>query len=115
VRAEHRKAAESALGVAAEARRLFPRRCHLGLEPNAAQLLLGLALAQFATPDEAAHALELDPSTVRHALRDLERDGLITRTPDPADRRRRGVHLSDSGRLAAGRLAEALAATRRSR
>lgn len=39
------------------------------------------------TPGELADALRLDASTVSGLLRRMERDGLVTRRPDDADRR----------------------------
>ncbi|MBF6132962.1 MarR family transcriptional regulator [Nocardia otitidiscaviarum] len=40
----------------------------------------------------------LDRSDVTAAIADLERGGYIERAPDPRDRRRNLVHLTDSGR-----------------
>jgi MarR family transcriptional regulator, transcriptional regulator for hemolysin len=44
-----------------------------------------------------AERLGLDRTTVTYLLDGLERDGLLTRTPDPADRRVRHVNLTQLG------------------
>jgi DNA-binding MarR family transcriptional regulator len=49
----------------------------------------------------AAHGLSMwayDKTRLVGLLDELERDGLISRTPDPADRRARIVDLTDAGR-----------------
>jgi DNA-binding MarR family transcriptional regulator len=52
-----------------------------------------------------ATAIRYDKTRLVTLLDELERDGLLTRTPDPADRRGRIVALTDAGvtRLAATR------------
>ena len=47
--------------------------------------------------DLASHA-NLDISTVSRHITQLERSGLVARTPDPEDRRAHLVELSESGR-----------------
>jgi DNA-binding MarR family transcriptional regulator len=59
------------------------------------------------TSDLAA-AERVRPQSMAQTLGDLEADGLISRTPDPADGRRTLIDLSDAGR-------EALEADRRHR
>lgn len=44
--------------------------------------------------------LDLDSGHLSRLLRRLESDGLVATTPDPADRRRRVVRLTDEGRTA---------------
>ncbi|MFI9505497.1 MarR family winged helix-turn-helix transcriptional regulator [Nocardia sp. NPDC052566] len=46
---------------------------------------------------ELGKALGLDPSTITAKVKTLERDGLIVRTPDPADRRAMVVSLTEKG------------------
>ena len=45
-----------------------------------------------------AEKLTMDRATLTHNLRPLERDGLVTVTPDSADRRSKRVELTDDGR-----------------
>jgi len=58
-----------------------------------------------------AQQLGLDRTVMTYLLDDLQKDGLVERRPDPADRRARRVELTDGGhqRLCelAGRLREA--------
>jgi DNA-binding MarR family transcriptional regulator len=57
---------------------------HLAREPAATQLAL-------------AQAIHYDKTRLIGLLDELEREGLITRTPDPADRRARIVALTQAG------------------
>jgi DNA-binding MarR family transcriptional regulator len=52
-----------------------------------------------------AERLIMDPTTLTRNLRPLERQGFLTLTPDPKDRRSRRLNLTDDGRaiLAAAR------------
>jgi DNA-binding MarR family transcriptional regulator len=47
---------------------------------------------------ELATALRIQPSNIVALLDDLERRGLLGRSPDPADRRRHRVELTSQGR-----------------
>jgi DNA-binding MarR family transcriptional regulator len=51
-----------------------------------------------ATPSRLAEAESMRSSNLAAALRDLEADGLILRTPDAEDRRKVRVQLSEAGR-----------------
>lgn len=49
------------------------------------------------TPTTLAEALDTHPATLTNRLDRLERNGYVTRAPDPADRRRLLVALTDKG------------------
>ncbi|OIH99828.1 MULTISPECIES: MarR family winged helix-turn-helix transcriptional regulator [unclassified Curtobacterium] len=48
--------------------------------------------------DSLARTARVQPQTMSRTLERLERDGLVERTPHPADRRRRVVQVTDAGR-----------------
>lgn len=75
-----------------------------GLTVSQRSVLVHIARAQSPTMTELAHALVLDRSALARNLRPLERDGYVTLTPDPVDRRSRRVELTDNGKA---KLAEA--------
>ncbi|WP_433533326.1 MarR family winged helix-turn-helix transcriptional regulator [Micromonospora sp. CA-263727] len=50
-----------------------------------------------------AEELGIDRTVMTYLIDDLERDGLVLRRPDPADRRSRLVTLTEAGREAARR------------
>lgn len=56
----------------------------------------------FSNPDcsqeRVSTALRIDKTTVAKALYTLESKGFVLRTPDPVDRRKKQLRLSDSGR-----------------
>jgi MarR family transcriptional regulator, lower aerobic nicotinate degradation pathway regulator len=56
---------------------------------------------------ELAAALRIQPSNIVALLDELERRGLLTRAPDPADRRRHRVELTRRGHLALQRATKA--------
>ncbi len=47
---------------------------------------------------QLAERMVMDPTTLTRALKPLERRGLLTLTPDPADRRTRRLALTEEGR-----------------
>ncbi|MFF4451357.1 MarR family winged helix-turn-helix transcriptional regulator [Streptomyces goshikiensis] len=55
-----------------------------------------------------AERLEVDPSVLVGLLNDLERDGLVERRRDPADRRRHNVVITDAGSAVLARTNAAL-------
>ncbi|MDG4797622.1 MarR family winged helix-turn-helix transcriptional regulator [Micromonospora sp. WMMD1082] len=55
-----------------------------------------------------AEELGIDRTVLTYLIDDLERDGLVVRRPDPADRRSRLVTLTEAGHEAARRRREAL-------
>jgi DNA-binding MarR family transcriptional regulator len=57
------------------------------------------------TPGETAAILSLHPSTVTLIVGGLERAGLVSRSEDPADRRRTRLRLTPAGRAVATRSA----------
>jgi|SRR3954468_24020183 DNA-binding MarR family transcriptional regulator len=59
---------------------------------------------------ELSRRLHVDPTIVVGLLDDLEERGLVSRTRDPADRRRHRIELTGSGRRAQARAAKAVAA-----
>lgn len=69
----------------------------LGMKPIQA-LVMGLIGERTCTPSELAHLMETTPPMMSTMLSDLERAGLVERTPDPDDRRRTRVDLTKKGR-----------------
>lgn len=75
----------------------------------------GLKVTQFAilarlragpkTINELAAAMAMDRTTMGRNVRPLERDGLVSVSPDPADARRKPLSITDAGteRFRAGR------------
>ncbi|MEU3713266.1 MarR family winged helix-turn-helix transcriptional regulator [Streptomyces catenulae] len=47
---------------------------------------------------ELGRTLGIDPKDMVGVVNDLQRDGLVTRTPDPGDRRKNAVEVSTAGR-----------------
>lgn len=77
-------------------RRLVPTR----LRPRHAHVLLFLERTGAAGQQDLLEQLRLDASVLVGLLNDLERDGMVERRRDPADRRRHIVVISDQGRAA---------------
>ena len=50
--------------------------------------------------NELSRSCHLEPATITSILGTMERDGLIERRADPADRRVWQIHLTDAGRAA---------------
>ncbi|WIE68662.1 MarR family transcriptional regulator [Curtobacterium sp. MCLR17_054] len=50
--------------------------------------------------DTIARTARVQPQTMSRTLERMERDGLVERTPHPADRRRRVVSVTSAGRSA---------------
>ena len=70
----------------------------VGLSQASRATLQHLALAGPVTVGELCHHLDRTQSVVSDIVAHLEEDGLVERQDDPADRRRRLVWLSPSGR-----------------
>jgi DNA-binding MarR family transcriptional regulator/GNAT superfamily N-acetyltransferase len=75
----------------------------LGLPLGASRLVFEIGEAGATVRDLRAR-LGLDSGQLARTLRRLEEEGLVTLAPDPADRRRRTVRLTDRGRTFRGRL-----------
>ena len=71
-----------------------------GLSLSRAKILGALDKAGPSNQSALAAAFDLAPRTVTELVDILERDGLVERRPDPADRRARQVHLTPAGRKA---------------
>ncbi|NUW04109.1 winged helix-turn-helix transcriptional regulator [Streptomyces sp. CAI 127] len=82
------------------------------LPGGARAYLVLVALAGGEPPSQLALAKEvsLDRTVMTYLLDDLEAHGLVTRRPDPRDRRARQVLITDTGRTRLGEVRESLAA-----
>jgi DNA-binding MarR family transcriptional regulator len=80
------------------------RRAKCGLPQGPVTLLARLARSQPIRLSELATALGLDKSTLTPPAQRLERDGLISRKPDPDDRRAALLHVTRRGHATLARL-----------
>ncbi|MBB5868164.1 DNA-binding MarR family transcriptional regulator [Allocatelliglobosispora scoriae] len=80
--------------------------CGFGLRHG--NLLMHLAQAGATSQQALIETLALDASAVVATLNDLERDGLVERRRDPADRRRHIVEITADGVKRARAAAEAI-------
>ena len=80
-----------------------PCLAETGLDPKRAFLLAQVERGH--RPGEIAERLHLPPPSVSHLLADLEAAGWLVREPDPEDRRRQRLRLTEAGkeRLTAAR------------
>jgi DNA-binding MarR family transcriptional regulator len=100
--------AETLIGVFREVDGLFGAASRgLDLTPQQAQLL---CFARHLRPSfgELATLLHCDKTNVTGLVDRLERRGLLTRRPDPQDRRKSRVHLTPAGEDLAGRFQDAV-------
>lgn len=89
----------------------------MGLDKSAIIALYAVRQHEGIRPSAVAGACALDQSTISRQLKSLEEKGLITRSPDPADRRAQLLALTPDGEgllsdmddLRRARLEEALA------
>jgi DNA-binding MarR family transcriptional regulator len=81
--------------------------------PRGYQVLTASARAEPRSQLELAHHLGVDRTVMTYLLDDLERDGLIERRPDPADRRARRIAVTERGRDLLGVLGQRLKAAER--
>lgn len=70
----------------------------LGVAPAQLPVLFTLSARGESTQVELAERCAIEQPTMALTLRRMERDGLIERSPDPADRRRAIVRLTDHAR-----------------
>ncbi|RKN37983.1 MarR family winged helix-turn-helix transcriptional regulator [Streptomyces hoynatensis] len=93
-------AAELRRGVSRLGRRLRAERRPEALSTNKISIL-GLLYARGpSTPGDLAAADRQRPQSLTRVFAQLERDGLITRAPDPGDRRQSVLALTAAGREA---------------
>jgi DNA-binding MarR family transcriptional regulator len=79
-----------------------------GLSPGHGSLLARLARDGATSQQALLEALAVDPSGLVAILNDLERDGLVERRRDPADRRRHIVEITRAGCAAAADVERAI-------
>ncbi|WP_203979584.1 MarR family winged helix-turn-helix transcriptional regulator [Planotetraspora silvatica] len=84
-----------------------------GLTSRQGIVLMNLASAGQMSQQALLEALEVDPSVLVAILNELERDGLVERRRDPADRRRHIVEITPAGRTAMTVAEDAIAAVER--
>ena len=82
--------------LARSARRLR-QEAGTGLSPSLTAALATVERCGPLTPSELAHAERVRRPTITRALTRLEEAGLITRTPDPADRRSTLLAITPAG------------------
>lgn len=99
--------------VARMIRRDFDRRAREeGLTRARWQVLWHLARHQGVHQAALAEILDVAPISLTRQLERLEQEGLVERRPDPSDRRRRRLYLTDAATPALERLRELAALTR---
>ncbi len=69
-----------------------------GAWPAFFPVLLALWEEDGRTQAELVRLVDVEQPTLANTLRRMERDGLVRRTPDPADRRAARIHLTARGR-----------------
>ncbi len=91
------------------ARRLDRRLAALGGQVGQFATLLVLWERDGLTQTELAQLVAVEQPTMANTLGRMERDGLIRRQVDPADRRRSLIHLTESARALEGPMTAAAA------
>ena len=87
----------------------FARRAAVdGLTPSKARALAFLARSPGANLTALAEALEVQPMSVLRVVDDLEAQGMVTRAPDPRDRRALRLTLTADGDAANRRVWQTL-------
>jgi len=72
-----------------------------GVVPGQFAQLLALLEQDGVSQSELCRQVQIDQSTMAHTLKRMERDGLISRSPDTADQRRAVIHLTPRARTLA--------------
>ena len=67
---------------------------------HAGLIVLHLLELGFDSQSDLARMAQVEPQTMSRTVDRLEREGLVTRAPDPADRRRHVLAITDAGRAA---------------
>lgn len=99
--------------VARMIRRDFDRRAReKGLTRSRWQVLWHLARHEGVHQAALAEIMNVAPISLARQLERLEQEGLVARRPDPADRRRRRLYLTEAATPALQRLRELAAQTR---
>ena len=80
------------------AKALYRRIGVHGITRGQFPVLLVLWEQEGPTQSELAERLAVEQPTMAGTLKRMERDGLIRRVPDPADRRQARIHLTGRGR-----------------
>jgi DNA-binding MarR family transcriptional regulator len=80
------------------AQALYRRIAPHGISTGQFPVLLMLWEQEGVTQARLAERLAVEQPTMANTLKRMERDGLITRVPDPGDRRQAHVHLTPRGR-----------------
>jgi DNA-binding MarR family transcriptional regulator len=94
--------------IGAESRRRWARMlAEHGLTPHHYGVLLALSQLMTSPQHRLADAIGVDPRNAVPVIELLERRGLIARTTDPADRRRRVIELTGTGEKVAEQLGRA--------
>lgn len=91
--------------------RLFGRYEEMGLRPTHGAILLCLEADPLLTQKGLVEVLRMDPSDAVRLLDELEQLGFIQRLPDPVDRRRKLLVLTDKGRVHTDKVRDLIAET----
>src|SRR6516225_2352391 len=90
------------------ARRLSERLAPLGLEPRQFGLLTRLAANEGKSQQAIGELIGLNPTRMVFLVDELEKQGLVERRRNPADRRSYELYLTDQGRAKLSELAALL-------
>ena len=95
------------IDVARMLRSAFERRiatAGLGLTPGEARTLVRIATLEGSRQLDIAQRMGIEPMTLSTYLDRLQSLGFIERRPDPADRRAKGLYLTEEGSALAARM-----------
>ncbi len=88
----------SSLAVTAHLKQEFASSGVEGVRPSYLGVLMSLWCEDGLNAAELGRRAGLEPSTMTGLLDRMERDGLLARAADPADRRAQRIHLTNTGR-----------------